>query len=300
MIGFDYVKYCGDNSEMVIDFIGKMAGVRSVSGAHSHKDGARHVNYLGNDAVMYGVVIPHKGYVLEDFETGRPIPLAPEKESVSKIITEIVNEVKLDSKNIEAIYKKLLELGKLIADSAHPRRKSECESELAELKPCGCDFPTLSEVDASIDSKIKLHEKADEIKPCPFCGSEDLEARIIKAREAKKILGEPLHKNNIPMALYCNNCGARGCIEYCDNEFDEQSAIDLWNDRGQEKKTPNWWADAGITVEGLKNLQTAIRNYKDPVKCSDCAKCKYSNTCIIGTYVLKLFNGQNKENKCKT
>ena len=54
----------------------------------------------------------------------------------------------------------------------------------------------------------------DKLKPCPFCGNEDVHTKFI---------------DRVMAAVECNYCGARGPVIYL-----ELSATDAWNTRGRQ------------------------------------------------------------------
>lgn len=59
----------------------------------------------------------------------------------------------------------------------------------------------------------------NELKPCPFCGSD----RIALDEEYNEIIKEPMYR------VECWNCGGTGCDTY-----DKDKAIKAWNQRAIE------------------------------------------------------------------
>lgn len=66
----------------------------------------------------------------------------------------------------------------------------------------------------------------EELKPCPFCGSDDLEYNF----------GTP-DREGRPTAIVCAECSAVGPYEYCSEYFEEYSIIatQAWNNRTQNE-----------------------------------------------------------------
>ena len=73
------------------------------------------------------------------------------------------------------------------------------------------------------------HERLEKMKPCPFCGCEDV---VMKDRTS-----------DCGIAVQCCNCGGRG--PYWDDM--EDKAIKSWNDR------PDPLAEHRNTLERLKD-----------------------------------------------
>ena len=59
------------------------------------------------------------------------------------------------------------------------------------------------------------------IKPCPFCGGEDIERQIVDMRD----------REGVPICMSCPSCGASGPWSYADHEDHIETAIDDWNTR---------------------------------------------------------------------
>ena len=62
-------------------------------------------------------------------------------------------------------------------------------------------------------------EIADKLRPCPFCGSEDVEINSVTIGERESSY------------IFCNGCGAYVEFEFSDHGWEE--TIELWNRRAK-------------------------------------------------------------------
>lgn len=66
-------------------------------------------------------------------------------------------------------------------------------------------------------------EEVQQLKPCPFCGSKDVD------------IFAPVNKDTIGRAVHCNSCNTRVGFP---NAYDEIQATEYWNRRAEnERKT---------------------------------------------------------------
>jgi len=75
--------------------------------------------------------------------------------------------------------------------------------------------------------------------PCPFCGSSDLEPRILGQSKS----------GGVTMTIQCRRCGARGPIVYTTEAFEWRTALGAWRRRPRGKTIDEMMTELGTEAQ---------------------------------------------------